>query len=258
MLKSGVAITVAHRPAPLTLHLVRPEGADPVRTVLFSHGDGLSPADYDPLLGAWAGRGLAIAAPDHAGRALCPLWLTRVLDMHAAARHLATPVRLAGHSYGGHTVAILLGAVPVLVERPGGLALEQADAGLLLTPPGDGDPASLSAEWHERAPYLCLDPAGFLAPTLILAGGRDPSPIIRSGWQWTPSSNQHEGKHIGVAPAGDHYLGGIATGRGAPNTALFAEIAATTADYLLQGPAWMPTPSHHLNFTAHPPKGHHA
>jgi len=51
---------------------------------------------------------------------------------------------------------------------------------------------------------------------------------------------------LALAPAGDHYLAGIATGRGTADPALFA---ATTA-YLLHGPAWAPppTPSDHLTF----------
>jgi hypothetical protein len=268
MLSATSELTVPHRSAALTLHLFRPEGAEPRQTVLFSHGDRLSPPDYAPLLRAWAGRGLAIAAPDHAGPSLCPLWLARVLDMQAAASHLPAmdaPIRVAGHSFGAHTVALLLGAHPRRVTNQKNLALPQADAGLLLTPPGDGSPASLAPEWLDRAPYLHLDLSGLRAPTLILAGGRDPSPITRPGWRWRTdavSLGPPDGKFLGVAPEGDHYLGGIATGRGTPDPALFAEIAVITADYLLHGPAWTPPPrpTDHLSFTAHstmhPVKGH--
>jgi predicted alpha/beta-hydrolase family hydrolase len=265
MLSTTAELTVPHRSAPLTLHLFGPPVGEALQTVLFSHGDGLCPTDYAPLLQAWARHGIAVAAPDHRGAPLCPLWLARVLDMQAAAKHQAlstpAPLRLAGHSFGAHTVALLLGAHPSLVASQQNLALPQADAGLLLTPPGDGSPESLAPEWLGRAPYLHLDVAGVRTPTLILAGGRDPSPITRPGWRWRSdavSLGPPDGKCLGVAPAGDHYLGGIATGRGTPDPALFADVAAITADYLLQGPAWTrPTePTSNLSFTAPPAKGH--
>jgi len=111
-----------------------------------------------------------------------------------------------------------------------------------------------------RAPYLCLDVAGVRIPSLIIAGGRDASSITRPGWRWNAGLSterptvlrQDCGKYVGVAPEGDHYLGGIATGRGATKPALFAEIAAITADYLLRGPAWAPParPTDHLIFNA--------
>ena len=250
-------LTVPHRPAPLTLHMLCP-ATPPAAIVLFSHGDKLSPADYAPLLQAWARHGLAIVAPDHAGPAHCPLWRARVLDMQAAAHHLAAaqpaaaPIRLAGHSFGAHTVSLLLGARPTHVASPT-LALPQADAGVLLTPPGDGSPESLSPDWRGRA-YLLLDIAG-RRPCLILAGGRDASPITSPLWRWParplppgPAACAPPRAVLALAPAGDHYLGGIATGRGTADPALFAAIAATTAAYLQQGPAWAPPPSHHLIF----------
>jgi predicted dienelactone hydrolase len=279
-----VGIGVAHRPAPLALHLLWPVAAAPLQTVLFSHGANLSPPDYDPLLQAWASHGLAIVAPDHAGSAYCPPWLARAMDIHEAAEQLpailarhalplapAAPVRLAGHSYGGHTVAILLGARPTLVASPDNLELPNADAGLLLAPPGNGGPDNLTPGWLERAPYLCLDLTAFRAASLSLAGGRDASPMSQRGWEWhtdmfflSPApSSPADARYLAVAPAGDHYLGGIATGRGAADRALFAEIAAVTAGYLLHGPAWTPPACPgHLRFTAHPgmhlPKGHQA
>jgi predicted alpha/beta-hydrolase family hydrolase len=267
MLSTTTGIAVPHRSAPLTLHKFWPATGEPLQTVLFSHGDGLSPSDYVPLLHDWVGQGIAVLAPDHRGATLCPLWLARVLDMQAAAGHLPAtdaPLRLAGHSFGAHTVSLLLGATPSQVTGQTILALPRTDAGLLLTPPGDGRPASLAPAWLDRAPYLQLDLAGLRIPSLIIAGGRDASPIIRPGWRWGAdglSLGPPVGKYLGVAPAGDHYLGGIATGRGTPDPALLADIAAITADYLLYGPAWTPPvrPMDHLSFTTylgmHPAKG---
>jgi hypothetical protein len=273
----ATTISAAHRPDPLTLHLFWPDAAQPRQIVLFSHGATLSPPDYAPLLHAWTQRELAVVAPDHAGTALSPLWLARPLDMRAAAEQLPAlaarhgnlasgradaPIRLAGHSYGAHTVALLLGARPTLVESPENLALPQADAGLLLSPPGDGGPANLTPHWADRAPYLCLDLAGFRTHALMITGGRDNSPMTNRGWRWhtdmffsSPApSSPADLKYLAVAPTGDHYLGGIATGRGSTEPALLADIAALTADYLLRGPAWAPAPgqTHHLNITAHP------
>ena len=246
---SIASLNVAHHAEPLRVHIVRPP-RQPDAVVLFSHGAGLTGASYAPLFRIWAEHGLAIVAPDHAENA-APLWHTRIQDMQALwrgiaiiERQLPAPEyrlsgglpRVAGHSYGGHTAAILLGARP-LIAKPshGDLRLNEAASGVLLAPPGNGGPENLTPEWVGRAPYLDVDWSGLDRPVMTVAGMLDNSPLSTKGWHWHAGAfhNAPPGnKVLAVAVDGDHYLGGIATDRGAMDPALLAEIAGTTAGYL--------------------------
>ena len=144
--------------------------------------------------------------------------------------------RVAGHSYGGHTAAILLGARPLIATPShGDLCLNEAASGILLAPPGNGGPENLTPEWVARAPYLDMDWSGLDRPVMTVAGMLDNSPLSTKGWHWHTGAFHHAppgNKVLAVAVDGDHYLGGIATDRGATNPALLAEIAETMAGYL--------------------------
>ena len=243
------SLEVRHHAEPLRVHIVRPP-RQPDAVVLFSHGAGLTGASYAPLFRVWAQNGVAVLAPDHAESA-APLWHTRLQDMQALWRGIALierqlPApgcrlsrgrpRVAGHSYGGHTAAILLGARPLIATPShGDLRLNEATSGVLLAPPGNGGRENLTPDWVGRAPYLDMDWSGMDRPVMTVAGMLDNSPLSTKDWQWHTGAFRNAppgNKVLAVAEHGDHYLGGIATDRGATDPALLAEIAGTTAGYL--------------------------
>ncbi len=259
VLVSIASLDVEHHAEPLRVHIVRTRRPH-IATVLFSHGAGLAGASYAPLFQLWARHGLAVVAPDHPQSA-APLWHTRILDMQALwrdiagiERQLSPPAcrlghglpRVAGHSFGGHTAAILLGARPrIATPSHGNLRLDQAASGILLAPPGNGGPENLTPEWLARAPYLDMDWSGLDRPTMTVAGTLDNSALSTRDWQWHTSAFQHApagNKVLAVAADADHYLGGIAVDRGTPQPALLTEIAAVTAGYLLN-PRIAPRPA---------------
>ena len=252
------SLDVAHRSDPLRVHIVRPR-LQHAAVVLFSHGAGLRADSYGPLFRIWAGHGLAVLAPHHSEN-IGPLWHTRVQDMQALWRSIALiearipnpeygfsrdAPRVAGHSFGAHSAAILLGARPRMAQRADGvLNLDEAASGLLLAPPGNGGPENLTAEWVRRAPYLDVDWSGVCRPVMVVAGMRDVSPMSFKDWRWhtdafygAPPGN----KVLAVAPQGDHYLGGIATDRGVSDPALLKDVGEATAIYL-HGRSEVPRP----------------
>ncbi len=245
---STARLDVAHQTDPLRVHTVRPRRQD-AAIVLFSHGAGLNGASYAPLFDIWAQHGLAVLAPHHSENA-SPSWYTRVQDVQALWRsiplieaQLPEPEyrlcreapRVAGHSFGGHTAAILMGARPRIAPAHGILSLDEAVSGLLLAPPGNGGPENLTVEWVRRAPYLDMDWSALHRPVMIVAGMRDVSPLSSKDWRWHTDAfhNAPPGnKVLAVAPQGDHYLGGIATDRGARDPALLKDVSEATAFYL--------------------------
>jgi predicted dienelactone hydrolase len=216
--------------------------------VVFSHGDGVAPDDYDPLIQHWVTAGLVVLRPHHIrvpGDARH--WLQRVEEMHAAADSLGcveaaiprlagrlnrTNLRVAGHSFGAHTAAILLGARPKLADRT--LAHPLVTSGVLLAPPGNGDRASMTPEWLQRMPHLDMDWRHLTQRTLLAVGTADRTPISHRGWRWHADAVKDSAANIKlvVLPGADHYLGGIAIGRGVVQDPVFRELAALTCEML--------------------------
>ena len=106
----------ADRPLPTTVWLPRGDGPFPL--ILFSHGLGASPADYQQLLQAWAKAGFVVAAPayPHTSAGVRQFSVPDVLNQPADARQVITRVlaelggrvdaeriAAAGHSAGGVT-----------------------------------------------------------------------------------------------------------------------------------------------------------
>jgi fermentation-respiration switch protein FrsA (DUF1100 family) len=106
----------AARPLPTTVWA--PRGAGPFPLILFSHGLGAKPTDYDALLRGWAKAGFVVAAPayPHTSAGVRQFNLVDVLNQPADASHVITRVlaelkgqidaervAAAGHSAGGVT-----------------------------------------------------------------------------------------------------------------------------------------------------------
>jgi predicted dienelactone hydrolase len=166
------ALTVAYTPIrlpmegrqPLELRLSAPAAGSNLPIVLLSHGFGPSnyiPSKdgYGPLAQFWSERGFAVIQPTHASSRVGGLpadtsgapffWRDRVEELKAILDQLPEVERQApavagrmdhsriaatGHSFGGHTVGLLLGA-----QLNGeDFSDERISAGILLAPPGRG------------------------------------------------------------------------------------------------------------------------
>jgi predicted dienelactone hydrolase len=202
--------------------------------VVLSHGNRLSRTDYDPLVRFLARNGFAVIQPDHPDASVDGLmisdgggpdtWMIRAMQLRAVAENIEViashssllaarmdPDRMVviGHSYGGHSAALAMGARPAISSAD--FAVTQFRAAILLAPPGDFD--GMTEEWRKRAPYLDVDYGAMRGPMLIINGGIDDSVMTTQGPRWhdVPFTRGPTGQGIclmTVEGAG-HYLGGI-------------------------------------------------
>lgn len=214
-----------------------PRGRLPV--ILFSHGAALSRSQYAPLIEYWARHGYVVLQPDHEDGLvdgfpppLAPsseLWRTRIVDMQRLARALPAieravprlrghldPSRIlaAGHSFGGHTVAALMGA-KVWNDRLGAYEAFDTPAikgALLLSPPGAGG-SDLSEGFHAHGGYLTVDWSSMRGPMLIIVGSQDESKALtirNADWHADPYRRSSAKNLCLITLTGaKHYLGGI-------------------------------------------------
>ncbi|MET0250237.1 MAG: alpha/beta fold hydrolase [Sphingobium sp.] len=202
--------------------------------VILSHGNRLSRGDYQPLVAALVRSGHVVIQPDHpdasqegfAPSAPQPedAWRTRVEQIRWVAAHVrriadATPglrgridprrIALVGHSFGGHSVALAMGAS--VTGQPNLPPIEGISAAVLLAPPGGYE--GLTPEWKARAPYLRTDWRAMRGPMLIINGEKDAAALSDKGPGWHNDSftQATAGQDICLMVVKDagHYLGGI-------------------------------------------------
>ena len=119
-------------------------------------------------------------------------------------------VAAAGHSYGGQTVSMLLGAR--ILHPAGDMGADMSDsrikAGVLLSAGG----ADLSAFAAEQYPFLNRSFAGMTTPSLVVAGDKDVSHLTVRGPDWfaDPYFLSSGPKCLVTLFGGEHGLGGIA------------------------------------------------
>jgi dienelactone hydrolase len=235
-----VTVAAPGRPRPLQVRVTAPLEGRRLPVVVFSHGDGFSKDDYQPLTEYWAAQGFVVVQPTHLdsragglpagdpGRAAN--WRVRAQDLAAVIDALPaieqsvpglrgrvdrTRVIAAGHSFGGYTAGVLVGSRPM--DPATGAQVDLADARVLgavmLAAPGGGNQgADLSPAWRERGRYLNADYKGVTRPMLVVAGRLDQSAITVRDWTWQTDAYR-------LSPAGDkcllvvsgvkHYLGGV-------------------------------------------------
>lgn len=204
--------------------------------VILAHGFGESMSSYDPLVDHWAAHGLVVVQPtflDSRTLGLDPtdprqpdIWRIRVDDVERVIDHLdeilaTVPglsdrvnrerLAVAGHSWGGQTVGMLLGARVLDVEgQPGPSRRDpRVKAGVLLATTGLGDdlaPFALEHFGFMRPDFAQLD-----TPTLVVTGGSDQSPLSTRGPDWfTDVYRLSPGaEHLITVADGEHSLGGI-------------------------------------------------
>ncbi|MGO4852311.1 alpha/beta hydrolase family protein [Phaeovulum sp. W22_SRMD_FR3] len=211
--ETTVAYTPIRLPMPgrqeLELRLTAPAAGTNLPIVILSHGFGPSryiPSKdgYAPLAQFWAERGLAVIQPTQASSRIGGLdpdlpngpffWRERVLEIRAILDQLAEVERqapavagrlehgriaVAGHSFGGFTCSLLLGA------RLQGedFSDPRIRAGVLLATPGRGG-ADLTPENAERFPFFDVDFSGIRVPTLVVCGAEDNPHFTPRGPEW--------------------------------------------------------------------------
>ncbi|MEU6729533.1 chlorophyllase [Nonomuraea wenchangensis] len=259
----------------LRVRVSAPASGRNLPVVVLSHGFGWSMDGYGPLADHWAAHGFVVVQPTHLDSrtlALPPddprtplIWrwrvadLTHVLDrldaVEAAVPGLAgrldhDRIAVAGHSWGGQTASMLLGArVLDAAGRPGeDLSDRRVRAGVLLATPGSGG-ADLTPFAAEHFPFMNPDFTRMTTPALVVAGDQDRSALSVRGPDWfaDPYRLSPGGKSLLTLFGAEHSLGGI-VGPGAAETtdespARVALIQRLTTAYLRTAldpgdPAW--------------------
>lgn len=232
-----VVLPAPGRGTDLQLRVSAPATGRDLPVIVFSHGFGSSMDGYAPLVDYWAARGFVVIQPTHLDSrrlGLPPddprtpeIWRFRVEDMKRTLDNLdaienALPglagrvdrgrVAAAGHSFGGHTTSMLLGARVLGADGGPGedLSDRRIQAGVLLAAGGRGG-KDLSAFAAEHLPYLNSDFARMATPTLVVAGDNDRSPLTVRGPDWftDPYFLSPGGRGLLALPGGEHMLGGI-------------------------------------------------
>ncbi|MFD8949833.1 alpha/beta hydrolase family protein [Streptomyces xanthophaeus] len=269
---SPVVLSVPGRPVDLHMRVSAPATGTGLPVILLSHGHGPSNSlsslnGYAPLANFWAAHGFVVIQPTHlTSRTLTALvadapgapdfWRSRAEDMthildrlewienavpQLAGRIDHTKVGLAGHSLGGFTAALLLGAG--LTDPDTGnvvhLVEPRIKAGVLLAAPGRGGDV-LNGPAAEQWPIIgAVDFSTMTAPALVVAGDKDdPRHFTDMGpaWHTDPYTLAPGPKTLLTLFDAEHGLGGIAGYDAAETTDenpdRVAALALLTAAYL--------------------------
>ncbi|MES9509312.1 chlorophyllase [Streptomyces sp. NPDC000609] len=280
---SPVVLSVPGRPVELQVRVSAPATGTALPVILLSHGHGpsyhLSSLNgYAPLADFWAAHGFVVVQPTHlTSRTLSHLvadapgapdfWRSRAEDMTHILDRLAViestvpqlagridhdKVALAGHSLGGFTAALLLGAG--LTDPDTGnvvhLVEPRIKAGVLLAAPGRGGEV-FNGPMAEQWPIVGgVDFSTMTAPALVVAGDKDDSRHFTDmGPQWhaDPYTLAPGPKTLLTLFDAEHGLGGIAGYDAAETTdenpERVAALARLSAAYLRTqlhpgAPAW--------------------
>ncbi len=270
---SPVVLPAPGRAVDLQMRISAPATGSNLPIILFSHGQGgsnhLSSLNgYAPLTHYLAAHGFVVNQPTHlsskslsgdAAVANAPgapwFWRSRAEDMTRILDHLdhieatvptlkgrldRSRVAVVGHSMGGHTAGMLLGAQ--LTEADGtvvSLAEPRIKAGVLLAAPGNGG-ADLNPTMAERVPFLRHPSfAQMTTPALVVVGDKDVSPhmtVRGADWHADPYALSPGPKSLLTLFEAEHGLGGISGYDAAETTdgnpARVALVAQLTAAYL--------------------------
>jgi dienelactone hydrolase len=236
---SPVAVEAPGRGQDLHVRVSAPVSGRDLPVILFSHGNGSSAQGYGPLVQFWAAHGFVVVQPTHLDSRMLGLpaddarrptiWRHRVADLRRILDNLAaveaavpslhgrldpTRVTVAGHSYGGQTAGMLLGArLPDPVDgQEVNFFDARVKAGILLAAPGRGG-ADLSPAAARSHPFLQPDFRYLTTPTLVVVGDRDVSAMSPRGADWRADAYQLSppgGKCLLTLFGAEHSLGGIA------------------------------------------------
>ena len=239
-----IVLAVPGRDVELQLRVSAPAAGSELPILLLSHGHGPSNYvsslhGYAPLANYYAARGFIVIQPTHLDSKTLPLrtsshpdaplfWRSRAEDMKRILDQLDTIERLVpaiagrvdrskvavlGHSMGGHTASVLLGARHKAPHDGTAVSLAEPriQAGVLLAAPGRGD--ALSPHAAERYPFFStIDFSTMATPALIVAGDKDDSPHLTTAgakWHADPYHLAPGPKALLTVFGGEHGLGGV-------------------------------------------------
>ncbi|MTD53757.1 alpha/beta hydrolase family protein [Amycolatopsis pithecellobii] len=269
---SPVVLSVPGRPVDLQVRVSAPATGAGLPVILFSHGHGgsnnLSSLNgYAPIANLWAAAGFVVIQPTHlssstlsrqlAGTPGAPFfWRSRAEDMsdildrldeiektvpQLAGRIDHNKIAVAGHSLGGHTAGLLLGARSADPDTGEEVNLiePRIKAGVLLAAPGRGGDI-LTGPMAEAVPFFhTTDFSTMTTPTLVVAGDKDDSKHftdVGPDWHADPYHLAPAPKTLLTLFGAEHLLGGI-SGYDAEettdeNSERVAAVARLTSAYL--------------------------
>ena len=223
-----------HLNMPVTVRVTVPRDGASIGLVVLSHGNQLSRSDYAPLVRYLASHGYAVVQPDHPDASVdglmgataqpADLWSIRARQLQWIAEHFDTLIQavpllegrvdisriaVIGHSFGGQSAALVMGARSKASEQRFDSPLYRA--AILLAPPGNFD--GLTSAWQQRAPYLAMDWSSMRGPVLTINGSADMTPLTERGAQWHndvwTQSEAGRAHCLMVVEGAGHSLGGI-------------------------------------------------
>ena len=239
---SPVVLPVSDRPVDLQMRVSAPVIGRDLPIILLSHGQGRSNHlsslnGYAPLVNFWAAHGFLVIQPTHQSSRTLSLdpgtpgapmfWRSRVEDMKHILDHLdrieenvpeiagrldRSRVAVVGHSMGGHTAGMLLGAQ--LMDEDGtrvNLIEPRIKAGVLLAAPGDGG-KDLTDFGQSLTFFRHPHFEAMIRPTLVVAGENDLSPhhtTRGADWHADPYRLSTGPKCLLTMTGGEHLLGGV-------------------------------------------------
>lgn len=243
---SPVTLAAPERGLPLQMRITAPLSGSNLPIILLSHGHGPSlylPSKdgYGPLVNFYAEHGFVVIQPTHANSKVAGLgpdapggplfWRSRVQDMKLildqldeieasvpliAGRLDRSRIAAVGHSLGGQTVGLLLGALLTDTNDETATNVSMIEpritAGVLLAAPGNGgDSLSKFAADH----YTSMNPdySHMTTRTLVVVGDSDGSPHLTvRGAEWHTDPYYHGPGSDGLLTlfGAKHGLGGIA------------------------------------------------
>ncbi len=241
---SPVVLPAPGRAVDLQMRVSAPVTGSELPIILLSHGHGpsnnLSSLNgYGPLANFWAAHGFVVIQPTHLSSKTLSLnpndpeaplyWRSRAEDMKRILDQLdvieaAVPqligrldrskVAAAGHSMGGHTASLLLGAR--LTDPHDGTEVNLAEprikAGVLLAAPGRGGDAVTEFVAEHYSFFLTTDFSEMTIPALVVAGDKDTSPHLTvrgADWHTDPYFLSPGPKSLLTLFDAEHGLGGV-------------------------------------------------
>ncbi len=240
-----IALPAPDRGQDLHIRVSAPATGKNLPLILMAHGFAKSMRDYAPLVDFWTAHSFVVIQPtflDSATLGLAPddprtsdIWKHRVADIKRILDHLdqiedtvphlkgrldQTRIAAVGHSYGGQTVGMLLGAR--VIGSDGAIGEDMSDprikAGVLLSTTGLGG-EFLTSFAAEHFAFMTPSFTELSTPALVVAGDKDHSPLSTRGPDWfTDVYALSPGATALVTLfGGEHLLGGI-TGYGVIDT----------------------------------------
>ncbi|MEV0037087.1 chlorophyllase [Streptomyces sp. NPDC050804] len=239
-----VVLPAPGRAVDLEVRVSAPVTGNDLPVILLSHGHGYSNNlssmnGYAPLANFWAAHGFVVIQPTHlSSRTLsldpatpgAPLyWRSRAEDMKRVLDRLdvieatvpqllgrldRSKVAVAGHSMGGHTASLLLGAR--LTDPHDGTEVNLAEprikAGVLLAAPGRGGDALSAFAAENYSFFSTTDFSQMTTPALVVAGDKDASAHLTvrgPDWHTDPYFLSPGPKSLLTVFDAEHGLGGV-------------------------------------------------